>query len=227
MKRLLLAAAFVFFAIAAAFAQDFNKTDSKGRRQGLWMGYHANGQKRYEGRFKNDRPKGVFSYYDEKGNLQATISFDKSGVEATNKTYNQEGTLVAEGKYVNQKKDGEWRYFDNSGRLVLVEDNKNGLVDGWSKIFNPETGTLAEETQFVKGVPNGVCRKFRENGLLMLECLYSNGKLEGPSKSYYPNASVKEEGNYCQGEKCGQWKIYNEDGDMVAADSFDQFESEE
>lgn len=227
MKRHILVAAFLLFAMTAAFAQDYNRTDSKGRRQGLWMGYHPNGQKRYEGQFKNDKPKGLFNYYDEKGNLQATNTFDKSGVKASNKTYSPEGTLVAEGNYVNQKKDGEWRYYDKAGKLILVEDNKNGQVEGWSRIYNPETGTLAEETQFVNGLPNGVCKKYRENGLLMMECNYSNGKLDGPSKTYYPNTSLKEEGNYCQGEKCGQWKTYNEDGDMVATDSYDVFKTEE
>ena len=224
MKRHFLLAAFLVFAMTAAFAQDYNQTDSKGRRQGLWTGYHSNGQKRYDGQFKNDKPRGLFNYYDENGNLQATNKFDKSGEKAENKTYAPDGTLVAEGIYVNQKKEGKWRYYDKSGRLVLVEDNKNGLVDGWSKIFNPETGTLAEETEFVKGLPHGMCRKYRENGLLLMECQYANGKLEGVSKTYYPNTSLKEEGNYCQGEKCGQWKTYNEDGDLVAVDSYDQEE---
>ena len=224
MNRKALLIAFLLFAAASSFAQDYNKTDSKGRRQGLWTGYHANGQKRYEGQFKNDRPRGMFNYYDEEGNLQATNSFDKSGVKAANKTYAPNGTLIAEGNYVNQKKDGEWRYYDNLGRLVLVEDNKDGKVNGWSKLYNAETGTLAEETQFIDGLPEGVCRKYRDNGVVLQECHYANGQLDGLSKTYNPNTSVKEEGNYCKGEKCGQWNTYNEEGDLVAVDSYDKVE---
>ena len=62
-----------------AFAQDYNQTDSKGRRQGVWMDFYPNGQKRYEGQFKNGKCTGTFRYYDEQGNLKATNEFDKSG----------------------------------------------------------------------------------------------------------------------------------------------------
>ena len=49
---------------AMIYAQDYNKTDKQGRRQGPWVDFYANGQKRYEGLFKNDRCHGEFKYYD-------------------------------------------------------------------------------------------------------------------------------------------------------------------
>ena len=205
----------------SCFAQDYNQIDSKGRRQGLWMDFYANGQKRYEGEFKNDKCKGTFRYYDEQGNLKATNEFDKSGDRALNKTYAPNGRVIATGYYLNQKKDGEWRYFDpESGQLLLVEDNTEGKVNGWSRLYNPQNGKLAEETQYVSGVPEGQCRKFSDTGILLMECQYHNGLLEGPSKSYYPNTLLKEEGQYAQGMKVGQWKTYNEDGDLISVDSF-------
>lgn len=207
--------------IMPAFAQDYNKTDSKGRRQGVWMDFYANGQKRYEGEFKNDKCKGTFYYYDEQGNLKATNEFDKSGERALNKTYAPNGRMIATGYYVNQKKEGEWRYFDkDSGQLLLVEDNTDGKVNGWSRLYNPNNGKLAEETQYVNGVPEGQCRKFSDTGTLLMECQYRNGLLDGPSKSYYPNTSLKEEGCYAKGQKVGQWKTYNEDGDLILVDTF-------
>jgi len=205
----------------SCFAQDYNQIDSKGRRQGIWMDFYANGQKRYEGEFKNDKCKGTFHYYDEQGNLKATNEFDKSGDRALNKTYAPNGRVIATGYYLNQKKDGEWRYFDpESGQLLLVEDNTEGKVNGWSRLYNPQNGKLAEETQYVNGVPEGQCRKFSDTGILLMECQYHNGLLEGPSKSYYPNTLLKEDGQYAQGMKVGQWKTYNEDGDLISVDSF-------
>ena len=58
--------------------QEINRTDSKGRRQGAWTDFYPNGQKRYEGQFKNDVCVGEFKYYDEQGQLKATNTFDKS-----------------------------------------------------------------------------------------------------------------------------------------------------
>ena len=46
-------------------AQDMNRSDNKGRRQGPWTDFYANGQKRYEGQFKNGFCVGEFKYYDE------------------------------------------------------------------------------------------------------------------------------------------------------------------
>lgn len=220
MKRILFVIAAMYLAFPT-FAQDYNQTDAKGRKQGVWMDFYPNGQKRYEGQFKNDKCKGEFRYYDEQGNLKATNEFDKSGEKALNKTYAPNGRVVATGYYLNQKKDGEWKYYDkDSGQLRLSEENKDGKVNGWSRLYNPNNGTLAEEMQYVEGVPNGLCRKYSDTGVLLMECHYSNGLLEGQVKTYYPNTLLKEEGQYAKGEKSGQWKTYNEDGDLILVEIF-------
>ena len=221
MKRYILMLVTLLFAVMPLMSQDFNKTDSKGRRQGIWRGFYPNGQLRYEGQFKNDKCKGTFKYYDEQGNLKATNEFDKSGEKALNKTYAPNGRVIATGYYQNQKKEGEWKYFDEaSGQLRLVEDNKEGKVHGWSKLYNPNNGVLAEETQYVEGQPEGQCRKYSNTGTLLMECQYHKGRLEGPTKTYYPSTALKEEGQYANGEKVGLWKTYNEDGDVIAEDTF-------
>lgn len=177
-------------------AQDLNRTDAQGRRQGKWVDYYANGQLRYEGQFKNDQCQGEFKYYDEQGHLKATNTYDRSGVKALNKTYTPEGTLIATGYYLNQKKDGEWRYYArNNGVLILVETYRNGLAHGVSKVYY-ETGVLMMERQFV------------------------DGRLEGQAKIYYPSGALKEEGAYLNDEKTGIWKAYNEDGDEISSENF-------
>lgn len=221
MKRGFLIVAAVLLAVSNLLAQEFNQTDSKGRRQGVWKDFYPNGQLRYEGQFKNDKCKGVFKYYDERGNMKATNEFDKSGDRALNKTYASNGRLIATGYYEYQKKEGEWKYFDkDSGQLLLVEENKAGKVHGWSRLYNPNNGVMVEETQYVEGEPNGQCRKYSDTGVLLMECQYCDGVLNGPTKSYYPNTALKEEGQYANGKKVGVWKTYNEDGDVIAEEAF-------
>ena len=221
MKRFFFLAMVVLMSLSVV-GQDMNRTDAKGRRQGAWTDFYPNGQKRYEGQFKNDKCKGTFCYYDEQGNLQATNEFDKSGEKCLNKTYAPNGRVIATGYYVNQKKEGEWKYFDrNSGQLLLLEDNKGGKVHGWSKLYNPNNGKLAEETQFVDGQPEGVCRKYSDTGVLQMECQYHQGQLNGPCKTYFPNTALKEEGQYVNGRKSGEWKTYNEDGDLLVTETFE------
>lgn len=221
MKRFFFLALCVLVSLTAV-CQEMNRTDAKGRRQGTWTDFYPNGQKRYEGQFKNDKCKGTFRYYDQQGNLQATNEFDKSGNKCLNKTYAPNGRMVATGFYVNQKKEGEWKYFDkDSGQLLLSEDNKGGKVDGWSRLYNPVSGKLAEETQYVGGQPEGLCHKYSDTGVLQMESYYRNGQLDGPCKTYYPNTALKEEGQYTNGKKSGEWKTYNEDGDLLLTEVFE------
>lgn len=221
MKRFLFLAMVVLMSLSVV-GQEMNRTDAKGRRQGQWTDFYPNGQKRYEGQFKNDKCKGTFRYYDEQGNLQATNEFDKTGEKCLNKTYAPNGRVIATGYYVNQKKEGEWKYFDkNSGQLLLSEDNKGGKVNGWSRLYNPNNGKLAEETQFVNGQPEGVCHKYSDTGVLQMECQYHQGQLNGPCKTYFPNTALKEEGQYVNGKKSGEWKTYNEDGDLLVTETFE------
>ena len=171
----------LFLAVGNGIAQEINRTDDKGRRQGPWTDFYSNGQKRYEGQFKNDRCTGEFKYYDEQGRLKATNLFDKSGEKALNKTYAENGTLIATGYYLNQKKEGVWQYFSrDNGKMILEEDNKDGKAHGTSKVYY-ETGTLMMERQFVDGL------------------------MEGHAKIYYPSGALKEEGDYLHGEKTGIW----------------------
>ena len=221
MKRFFFIAVAVLMSLSVV-GQDMNRTDAKGRRQGMWTDFYPNGQKRYEGQFKNDKCKGTFRYYDEQGNLQATNEFDKSGEKCLNKTYAPNGRVIATGYYINRKKEGEWKYFDkNSGQLLLTEDNKGGKVNGWSRLYNPNNGKLAEETQFVNGQPEGVCHKYSDTGVLQMECQYHQGQLNGPCKTYFPNTALKEEGQYVNGKKSGEWKTYNEDGDLLVTETFE------
>ncbi len=187
----------VFFLLIGnnAFAQDYNRTDDKGRRQGPWVGYYSNGQKRYEGQFKNDKCTGEFRYYDVQGNLKAVNIFDKSGTKALNKTFAPNGTIIATGYYLNQKKEGEWRFFTEDGKLLTVEEYKDGLAHGPSKTYY-------------------------ETGILISEWQYENDVMEGPAKTYYPSGALKEEGQYHNDMKTGIWKTYNEDGDVISTENF-------
>ncbi len=194
-KFLLFFTALFLLSLPMLHAQDTNRTDSQGRRQGTWVGYHPNGQKRYEGQFKNDKCQGTFTYYQMDGSLYATNTFDKSGTKALNKTYAPNGTIIATGYYLNQEKEGEWCFYNEDGSLNTVEEYKGGLAHGPSKIYY-ETGVLMQERQYVNDV------------------------MEGPAKSYYPSGALKEEGEFHQDKKTGIWKTYNEDGDEIARENY-------
>ena len=227
MKKILLLIMLCSFACAAAMAQDYNKTDSKGRRQGEWRDVYANGSIRYQGKFKNDKPVGEFKYYDEDGNLKATNVYDKTGINTTYTAYSPNGKVVAKGNYKNKKKDGEWRYFSpDNAKLILDENYVDGVLEGHSKVYDNKTGRIAEDVFYLKGERNGLCTKYYADGKKMAEISYSNGQKQGPAKLYYPNGVLQEEGNYCADNKCGEWKIYSDEGDLLDTENYDEQEVE-
>ena len=54
----------------------------------------------------------------------------------------------------------------------------------------------------------------------MMECQFHDNQMNGPAKTYFPNTALKEEGCYVNGQKSGQWKTYNEDGDLIVVETF-------
>ena len=100
----------------------FNQVDKKGRKQGWWKKYYDNGNLKYTGFFKNDKPAGVLKRYFESGNLKAVMNFDSLNNRSEINIYYENGTLAAHGYYNGTKKDSLWKYYsyydtENSGEL--------------------------------------------------------------------------------------------------------------
>ena len=216
------------FCVCAAYgvmAQSFNRTDAKGRRQGAWRDTYANGELRYQGKFKNDVPVGEFKYFDEDGNLKATNAYDKSGQKSVYTAYAPSGKVVTKGSYDNKKKTGEWRYFSpENSKIVLVENYSDGVLQGVSTVYDNKTGRVAESIVYENGERHGLCTKYYSDGKTMAEINYSNGHKQGHAKFFYPNGVMHEEGTYCDDNKCGEWKIYSDEGDLLDTETYDEQE---
>ena len=44
---------------------------------------------------------------------------------------------------------------------------------------------------------------------------YTNNKLDGPTIYYYDNGLVEHIEQYSEGEKCGTWKYFNNQGELI------------
>lgn len=89
-------------------------------------------------------------------------------------------------------------YYD-SGALKAKGRKKDGLRDGkW--IFYFENGKVFREIHFRNDVEDGEWKMWHENGVLYLEQMKVLGKSEGYWKEYYENGSIKEIGEYKDGE---------------------------
>ncbi|MCB0400547.1 MAG: toxin-antitoxin system YwqK family antitoxin [Flavobacteriales bacterium] len=196
----------------AAAAQEFNKTDAQGRKQGVWKKYHENGNLRYTGTFKDDQPVGMFTYYYDTGELQ--VEMKNTGKTAYSTVYYKTGEVQAKGKYITQQKDSTWTYYDIDGNKRAIETYSMGKKDKKWETYFPD-GTLAEEKVWKDDFENGLWKQYFPNGKTKVIATYENGGLEGKAAYFRPDGTRGVSGNFYHGVRDGVWKYYEEDGQTV------------
>lgn len=214
----------VFFLIIGLYAWsqkpvEINQTDIDGKKFGKWEARYPEGTIRYTGEFYNDKPIGEFLYYFPSGKLRASNSWSNNGSKAFNKTYSEDGILLAEGIYVDQKKDSIWRiYTEIEGLLLSEETYKNNILNGLTKVYYPETGQLSETLEYVDGNKEGPWITYYENAKIHSEGSFINNQIDGPISYFHLNSQIQVKGQYKSGERVGVWQTYDEDGQLIAED---------
>ena len=110
--------------------------------------------------------------------------------------------------------------------FLFGDKENNDSVDSKNTLKNQSTerGLLKEYYK------NGKLKSedlYRKNGLLYYKNYYENGNLkeegsynnndccQGYMKQYYENGNLKEEGNYDDGQMNGEFKFYNNNGELI------------
>lgn len=217
---LFLLPACMFLALLVSAQKDtLNLTDSKGLKQGRWIGKYENGKKRYEGNFKDGYPAGEFIYFYESGEKNAEMFFSDKGKRSKAKYFHLNGVLMGKGNYVGQEKDSTWLYYDDREILSQEENYAEGKKQGVSKVFYLD-GSVAEERNFRNNVEHGMCKQFFKGGKVKFEADYVDGNPDGKVTFYHPNGQIKSTGLYQYAVKNGEWISYNEDGSVYTVETF-------
>ena len=184
-------------------------TDAAGKKQGYWKKKDEKTNKLiYEGLFKDDKPQGLFKYYNFNDSIKAKMIFVQDGKFAYSTLYHLNGKKMAIGKYIGEKKDSIWCYFDESGLKISQENYIQGKKNGTEYVYFPD-GAVSEERNYKNGIMNGPFKLYFDKVHLKGEGSYLNGLMEGKNAYYYPNGVYAAVGNYKNGYKIGPW-IYNE-----------------
>ena len=213
MKKLLFILFFSMALIPIAVGQ--NRTDSRGLRQGKWVGMYSNGDIRYRGQFRDGKPYGTFIYFYPAGMLKAKMTYSDDGRTAYLKSFQLDGKIMAEGKFINRKKDSTWLYFsDVDGKLVLEENYNIGVKQGPIIIYYPKTGKPSELTDYKDGLKNGRWIKYFPDGKISSSGVYVNDTLQGPFSVYDINGKLLIQGQYEKSLQEGLWITYDSLGNI-------------
>ena len=187
--------------------------DEQGRKQGYWKKTdEKTGKLLYEGRFKDDKPVGVFKYYNGNDSVKAIIDFKADGKTSYAKHFHYNGKPAAFGKYSDKEtKDSVWTYYDEMGTLLSKETYIKGKKNGASYVYLPD-GTVAEIKTYKNGLEEGPYTEYYEKNKLKTKGQYIQGFREGRFIYYYPNGAEVANGFFKKDQKNGPWIYRSEDG---------------
>lgn len=83
--------------------------------------YYQNGRKEIEGRYKNGKRHGKWTYWYDNGNVWSEGEYKNGKSHGYRKVYHPNGKLFYEGNYKNDKPVGAWKFYDEKGRFVKEE----------------------------------------------------------------------------------------------------------
>ncbi len=219
MKKLLF---MLFFSMALLpWAMGQNRTDTRGLRQGKWVGTYSNGDIRYRGQFHDGKPFGTFIYFYPAGMIKAKMVYTDGSHVAHVKSFQLSGKPMAEGKFINRKKDSTWLYFsDVDGKLALEENFKDGVKDGLTIIYYANSGKPSELTDFKNGRKNGRWIKYFPNGKVSTSGFYVNDTLQGAFRVFDINGKLLMQGQYKNALQEGVWMTYDSLGNIQKKEIF-------
>lgn len=200
MKQFIITSVAVLSATVAVYAQDVNKNNAQGQREGVWIGYFPKTNNvKYEGTFKNGKEVGTFKFYadEPEKKLVATKEFKIDGSVYT--IFYNGKKKMSEGSYIGKKKEGIWKTYHFDGQSIMAEEPYvNDKVHGMKKVYYP-SGKLAEELEYKNGVEDGVSNQYAENGVKIKETQYKNGILDGKIIIRDEKGKVTDEAKYVNG----------------------------
>ncbi|MBS7231059.1 hypothetical protein KHA90_08480 [Flavobacterium psychroterrae] len=192
-------------------AQDLNKVDASGKKDGVWKGtYEVSKRPRYEGTFDHGKETGIFKFFDDtkKGDVIATRDFTANNGSSYTIFYDQNKNKVSEGKEVGKAREGEWKYYHKASKVVMTLENyKNGKLEGPRTVYYPDS-KLAEEMTYINGSKEGIYKKYGQNGTLLEQTTYKNNEYNGDAVFYDADGAVASKGKFVNGKKANMWQFY-------------------
>lgn len=202
----------MFILLTTPLLHSQNFTDSKGLKQGKWVEKDEQGNIKYEGTFKNDKPIGSFTFYYPSKAIQSKIEYDQNRNSAVAIFFHDNGQKKADGAYLNQQKNGRWVYYNSLGTMISEEQYIQGKKEGLAVNYFPD-GKKAALDSFHLDQRQGICIKYYDNGQKRIEANYEEDMTEGRYIEYFMDGKIKAQGKYLDGVKSGTWEYFHESGE--------------
>ncbi len=221
-----------------------NRTDTKGRKQGIWKTFYGNDKLHIYANYLNDTLNGYYREYNPYGELikeeyyingkKQVLSKDEK--EKTNlklkKEYFADGKLKKIGAYIDEKPVGIHKIFNEKGNIINSESfsekgiklgegriDKEGKKQGdWKFLYSD--GKIRSEGKFINGKKTGPWLFYYKSGNIEQKGAYKNGKPQGIWIWYYDNKNIRRKGKFDKGKETGKFYELTEESDTLSAGNY-------
>lgn len=207
--------------LARGFMKTYSETGAQrleyecsfGKKDGHFLEFYPSGKLRVEANFKADTLNGERLFYYANGSLKKREFWNLGVRDSLWTEFGISGEVLAEfsfeggtGKVLGEcKKAG-----DCNADTSFVEN----FIDGLVRRTDPERGLQFEEV-WERGSKKSVRGRYLATGALASEGHFEAGKPHGTWMNFYPDGSVKDSLNYVRGERFGEQKSYDPEGNLV------------
>jgi len=199
--------------------EKINRTDKKGRKQGVWKDFYPNDKVKTEANYMDGLLTGYYKEYDIAGKVIKEIKYDK-GLEiidtvSTEKIvqknlYHENGIVKYNGAYRDSVPIGIHREYSESGEVVKAYEYND---------FGKKTGEgIVDKT----GLKQGKWRHFFEEGTIQAVGEYKNNRKTGEWSYFFPGGNVEQRGVYIHGKPDGVWKWFYNNGKLLREENFER-----
>lgn len=187
--------------------------DDLRKKTGLWTFYWGNGQVKKTGFYKKNKKNNEWKYYYKSGEIQQKGRFVRDQPEGLWEWWYENGQKRRKEEYTNGRENGMVKEFDTSGILITKGEYAFGEREGeWVYIIND----YKEKGKFIGGMKTGNWKTiYTEKNQIKFQGEYINDVPIGKHIYYFSNGEIKEVGKYKDGEKEGEWRRYNNKGDLI------------
>lgn len=184
---------------------------------GIVSRYHKNSMGSFlvEINYKYSLPCGEILYYNEKGVLEGSTTFEYGIKQGISREYYENGKVKTEVNYVDDEEQGEKKTYSPTGELLNTVYYDKGSLNGYLITFYKNM-TKNSECNYVNGLEEGEKKVYDEQGVLKEKSMYKGGYLHGEQIIYWPNTTIiKVRGNFKYGRQDGEKKEYDVNGVLV------------
>jgi antitoxin component YwqK of YwqJK toxin-antitoxin module len=200
-------------------AQDFCSPpppDAAATYTGVKQIYHKNGKIAAIVHYLNGEKHGEMITYFENGGISARKNYKEGYLHGKGTWYYENGKIQIEHSYMYDQFFGKSTAYHENGNLAETSAYSDGRLTGYYRSYHangkPHTACI-----YLSGGIDGDYYRYHDNGQLEYKLSYTKGVVSqnGRFDIYYANGSLKETEDYDHGIKTGNWKKYDEQGNLT------------